>query len=652
MSGLRESIRFKTRGKTAFLLPALLCALTVLSCAALYRFDNKYTSGGPQALNGVLLLDGQSLSRYPVLFLVHGWEFYNGRLLAPEDFGESPPVPDKYIYIGQYGGFEAGDISAQPHGSASYRLNIIVPEETRTYMLELPEIFSAYRVYVNGREAAGMGEPGPSAYRPETGNRTVSFEAAGRIELLVAVTDYSHIYSGMVYPPAFGSPDAVLALLNYRLAFRSVLCAAAATVGLLAALVALLSRKNAAAALYGLMCLSFVGYAGWPVTRTLARGFYPFYAVENLSFCAMLAAVMLLQIRVCGVENRPGRRFALFGFLICLASSILSLALPFGNLRLMVFYSGLIAAYKWVTAGFITFTAFRAARNQTVNSGTLLCGILVFDCGLVMDRLLPVYEPIVSGWFPELAGFVLVLSVGAVVGQEVAAEYLKSAVLEERASSMERLSRMQQTYYPLLQERIEEAKAARHDLHHHFVMIAGFLENNQPERLRDYVEQYRFSIRADEPLSYSRNDTANILAHHYARLAEKHGIELELRLDIGSETSVADADLCSLLSNLLENAVEACLRQTSGNRFISLAAGQKKSALAVRMVNSGGGAISDGSGFFSSKSEGRKGYGLESVKAVARRYAGSAEFSYDENSRVFTSTVLLETTESRGHSSL
>ena len=84
-----------------------------------------------------------------IIFLIDGWEYYSGRLLSPEDFSSMPPIPDEYLFIGHYGGFEAGSKNGSPHGSASYRLDIRIPEDDRSYALELPEIFSSYRLYIN-----------------------------------------------------------------------------------------------------------------------------------------------------------------------------------------------------------------------------------------------------------------------------------------------------------------------------------------------------------------------------------------------------------------------------------------------------------------------------------------------------------------------
>ncbi len=618
-----------------------VCTATSLCCLLLYSFDNKYTASGPHAQDGILTLEKDILTEYPVVFLVNGWEYYGGHLLAPQDFSSGNPLPDEIIYIGQYGGFEAGYLSESPHGSASYRLTIRIPDEPQSYTLELPEIFSAYRLYINGKQAASMGEPEPAAYRPETGNSTVTFMAGKEIELLFAVSDFTHLYSGLVYPPAFSSPGAVSALQNARLIFRSLLTAFALAIGLLSALIGVLGKRNALALLYGLLCLCFVGYVTYPLWQAFPGRYRPLYALENFSYCALLILVVLLQNLLYDEKNKWDRYILGYGAVACLSSLTIPFLLPGGSLWVMYGYSYLIMGFQWLAAALITVTAVRGLLKGFPHSATLVCGILVFDVALVMDRLLPLHEPIVTGWFPELAGFSLVLCIGISVGQEMAAKYRDSAVLTERVTGMERLLVMQRANYDLLTEKIEEAKTARHDLRHHFMMIGGFVQNHEYQKLTEYVTEYGTAVEQDKALRYSDNDVVNVLLHHYARLAGRQEIALELRLTIRRDTGIADADLCAVLSNLLENAVEACCRQ-SGQRFITLSIAQDESALFIHMENTvNGNTVQKGDGFASSKGKGRKGYGLESIKTIAKRYTGEAEFRIESGTSRFISTVLL-----------
>jgi sensor histidine kinase regulating citrate/malate metabolism len=174
------------------------------------------------------------------------------------------------------------------------------------------------------------------------------------------------------------------------------------------------------------------------------------------------------------------------------------------------------------------------------------------------------------------------------------------------------------------------------------VVLEGFLQDGEYDRLAQYVREFESSIAELQTVVFSRNPVVNVLLRHFAGLAEREGALLTTQLDVAPEIPIPDADLAALLSNLLENALEACHRQESGSRFIELSIGQKPSMLSIHMKNSTDGKlIQRGGEFISSKARGRKGYGLESIRAVADRYGGDAQFLYDEDEKIFSSTVLL-----------
>lgn len=633
-------------------LKTILTAWMVLSLAVLlwllmYQYDNKYTAGGPQAVNGVLSPEFCSERSY--VFLIDGWEYYGSQLLTPEDFKDQPPRPDQYIFIGRYGGFEMGNKNASPHGSASYRLVIRLPDEMRTYMLELPEIFSAYRLYINGKLAASMGCPDPLDYQPQTGNRAVSVEAAGSIELLFAVSDFSHLYSGMVYPAAFGDPDAVAGLLHSRLFFRTALCTAALTIGLLAALIGLLNRKYAPAMRYSLLCLLFIGYICYPLTQTFFTGYQPKYVIENLSFCAMLLVVTLLGQQICQIPIKKSVIIISFGGLMCLWAALGPFFWSLGNLQIMLLYSRLISAYQWTTALFLTAVAIYGTCKNTIHARPLLYGILIFNTALVTDRLLPLYEPIVTGWFIEIASFFLVTAIGIVIGQEVAAHYRNAAILTERAGSMERLYQQQQTYYKTLKQGIAESKKIRHDIRHHFTSINGFVQNRQYEKLSSYLAECKAFTVQKTIKEFCPVDVINILSQHYDELASQNQIRLDIRCDLKaagkdqSKVKMADTDLCCLYSNLMENAVEACLSIENGPRSIRVAIVRPDpNSLTIRIWNSADHSVRPhGDSFLSAKEPHRQGYGLLSIRTVAMKYGGDVHYHWNKKKQEFESIVTL-----------
>ncbi|MDL2294155.1 ATP-binding protein, partial [Ruminococcaceae bacterium OttesenSCG-928-D13] len=183
----------------------LTTALTVLGALAaallvflsLYRWDNKYTQPGPKALAGLLYLDGGQAEG--LHFLTSEWEYYPDVLLAPGDFGVPAPQPEQYVFIGGYSNFSAGQAQRGPHGQASYRLTVRLPEQPRAYALLMPDVYCAYRLYVNGRLLLEMGAPEADGYTPRLGERTVAFEASGSVEILLAVAGREYITAGLTH---------------------------------------------------------------------------------------------------------------------------------------------------------------------------------------------------------------------------------------------------------------------------------------------------------------------------------------------------------------------------------------------------------------------------------------------------------------------
>lgn len=625
---------------------AIILALSVAFFLSIYRFDNKYTAVIPEGRNGLLDLNSDSLSAHPVMFLIDGWEYYGGRLLSPEDFSNSSPTPDQYIFIGQFGGFERWN-NGIPHGSASYRLTIRIPEVPDIYLLELPEIFSAYRLYVNGKPAAQMGIPEAEHYRPETGNQAVTIEAGSNVELLFAVSDYSHLYSGITYPPAFGRSEDISRLLNMRLFIRSIFCASVLTIGLLSVMVGLLARRNIQTLLYGLLCLTFVGYAGYPLIRTLTRNLPAQYMIENLCFCLMLCLVILITLQS---SARPKKYY-----LICLAlggimsgfTIILHLQLPLGSLRMMMIYSRLVSAYQWITAIAIATTVWGAVRKGMVYLEPLLYGAVILGCALIMDRLLPLHEPILIGWFIELASFSLILCIGIVTGYEVADQYRQSAVMKERAISMELLYSRQLSHFQTMKQEIEQTKTMRHDIRHHITIMDEYVKKQQYGELETYLQGYHNMFHDQALPDYCPINVINILTHHYHTIANQNRILLDFRcnLDAASDpgsTDMTEADLCALYSNLMENAVEACMRIETDQKTISVAVFRiAPDILNIHIRNSAADIQKDNDSFLSSKRKEPSGYGLISVESIAKKYNGKAEFIWNKQQGEFESRVTL-----------
>ena len=108
-----------------------------------------------------------------------------------------------------------------------------------------------------------------------------------------------------------------------------------------------------------------------------------------------------------------------------------------------------------------------------------------------------------------------------------------------------------------------------------------------------------------------------------------------------TELNVSEIDLCVIIGNLLDNAMEACLRQTEEKeRFIRVFIGVLKEQLYISVSNSvEGGIKKSDKTYFSSKGSEAHGFGLASIDRIAAKYDGYVNRQDEEG--VFATEVLL-----------
>lgn len=176
----------------------------------------------------------------------------------------------------------------------------------------------------------------------------------------------------------------------------------------------------------------------------------------------------------------------------------------------------------------------------------------------------------------------------------------------------------------------------RHDLRHHLDAIMALAKDENAE-LQDYLR----TLMANIPKSnrtFCENRAVSAVLGHYDALCRQKNIDLSLDLAVpGENPNVTDSVLCILFGNILENAVEACDRMESGERFIRVCTRMQHDLLVLTVDNSFNGQVRTQNGRFRSSKRDDYGIGLTSVQAMAQKYGGDARF--EPNDTVFKSSV-------------
>lgn len=204
----------------------------------------------------------------------------------------------------------------------------------------------------------------------------------------------------------------------------------------------------------------------------------------------------------------------------------------------------------------------------------------------------------------------------------------KNAKLESDVTLINRNLDFQREQYRRLTQNNDAIKSMRHDLRHHLIVIGQLADSRNDAEIKGYVEDLTGGLNAAQDGPYCENHAVNAVASHYLGIAESEGVSVETRLDLPEDTgSVPAMDLCVIMGNFLENALEACRRMEHGSRFIHAYSQIAGDTLSIVVDNSFDGLWSERDGAYLSRKESegampREGIGLTSVKAVCEKHQG------------------------------
>lgn len=157
--------------------------------------------------------------------------------------------------------------------------------------------------------------------------------------------------------------------------------------------------------------------------------------------------------------------------------------------------------------------------------------------------------------------------------------------------------------------------------------------------LREYLADVQQTIPGTE-LNLCDNHTADSVLSHYGIICKSNDIPFITKLDLPQDLPVPEMELCLVLSNLLENALEASLRTAAERRFISVQAYlHSRSVILLTVENAFDGRINKKGGIFQSSKRRGDGVGIESVRHISEKNGGYSRFRYDDGK--FRADVML-----------
>lgn len=164
----------------------------------------------------------------------------------------------------------------------------------------------------------------------------------------------------------------------------------------------------------------------------------------------------------------------------------------------------------------------------------------------------------------------------------------------------------------------------RHDYHNHLQTLKAHLKLNQVEEAKVYLDRLEVDLDSINKLIESGNVNIDAILNSKLSLALKDDIEINYNAEVPQELTVSDIDLCVLIGNLIDNAVESCNKMTEqeGDKFIRLYIGVLKKQLYISITNATNEVVRKLDEDYITTKRGNHGHGLKRINNIVEKYEG------------------------------
>lgn len=625
----------------ACLIAGLIFAILFSHLPLIYTLFYHNLTGAPTAAGGSINLTRLSPARKIVLD--GKWEFYWQRLIAGEPQQEDKPdllikVPDywsKYKINGKW-------LPASGYGS--YRLTLQGLAYPRPVTVYIPDFGSAYRVFIDGVLTAESGIVSKETKKiftvPVAKLYPVTLSAGEAHEVVIEVA--STRFSGLYMAPVLEDYDRAVQENSTRDKIWFTLFGTVLFSFFVLTVIYMLTFRKGIRAMW-LPAISFFVL----LRLMLTTEFYSFWQKTiffNLSYEAtndlmFLETFVLKFLLIFLFQEQFGIAFSRkekkFFFLYYTAIYLMYLYIPHG-----IYNRNLTIVLPVSTFALEIYSFFKLyfGRYQLKKFGMLIYwGVILAVSGLIIDSYYingNIYLNMSLALPILLSAYLMILSL--VYALRTADVYNDLAVSSSRLDLAKSQIAMQKEYYDALSGQMNEIRGIKHDMRH-FVGVAGRLaEEGRYTELERFLSEYAQNTETDPLPVFCENVVANSILGYYSLKAREGGIPINFSCSIQRQLAMNDSDLCVVLGNALENAIEACGKLDNPEaRFLAVEARTVNGQLLLKIENAYNGRlnIQDGS-YLSTKGGEFHGIGMQNIKKVVEACGGFVKTEH--SGKVFT----------------
>lgn len=178
----------------------------------------------------------------------------------------------------------------------------------------------------------------------------------------------------------------------------------------------------------------------------------------------------------------------------------------------------------------------------------------------------------------------------------------------------------------------------RHDFHHHLQSLKAKLKQGDPAAAFQYLDELEQELAAIRQLVETGNTNMDAILNSKLSMAETRGIRVQVKAKVPKQLAITDTDVCALLGNLLDNALEACALVET-DPYIRLYIGNYKGQLYISCTNATNQLVRKLDEDYITTKRGNHGHGLKRMNLIVEKYEGSINRKNEPG--VFITEILL-----------
>lgn len=235
--------------------------------------------------------------------------------------------------------------------------------------------------------------------------------------------------------------------------------------------------------------------------------------------------------------------------------------------------------------------------------------------------------------------FLTGIIIGATIIFFFLGRYILNRLIDRRIANYQ--NKLISKQYREVENIYKEMRGWKHDYHNHIQVMKAYLDLGKYDEMDKYLDELNTDLKDIDNVLKTGNLMVDAILNTKLSIALSKDIKINAKATVPKEMKVADVDICTVIGNLMDNAMEAAVKlKKSDDRFIRVYIREMKGQLYISITNSVGGEVKKiNLKYITTKLGFNHGFGLKRIDSIVHKYNGFINRQNEEG--VFATEVIL-----------